>query len=163
MQYAGMSEDINGEAGATGSSASGKYGGLLSASHSLSDLQHIQEEDEEGDQEDDDSADGATATDKRRARSPAPPPPPPPAHGQLSKSASAIKSSLSAGTETTKPSKRNFSYFDGMWVCALYYGLPSVSYMCSYCVGEGCMNGISKGDVWKVQLGKYLKYGPSTS
>lgn len=29
--------------------------------------------------------------------------------------------------------------------------------ICVLCIGDGCMNGISKGDVWKIQLGKYLK------
>lgn len=117
MQYAGMSEDPSGAEG-DGGSGSGKFGGLLSASHSLSDLQ---EEESEGDDNDDAFADGhGRASSRRRVHSPPPPPPPAPvaapplAPGQLSKSASAIKSSLMGSGETAKPAKRTFSYFDGM-------------------------------------------------
>ena len=140
MNYAGMSEDITAEeppAEALGTVANGgsrKYGGLLSASQSLSDLQEIDEEEEN--EEDNDS---------QRANSPPPPPPPStvavtplptaapaPAtsltqitsQAQLSNSASAIKASLlDTGEGQIKPQKRNFTYFDGMF--AIYMSMFS--------------------------------------
>jgi hypothetical protein len=129
MQYAGMSEDITADA----SPAPGpKFGGLLSASHSLSDLQQIGEGDE--DEEDEDGAEGtprapAAASAKapqsnlqaqlsgvqlKPARAASPVPPPAPGAAQASKAVSAIKSSLLGSSDApTKSVKRNFTYFDG--------------------------------------------------
>jgi hypothetical protein len=135
MQYAGMSEDITADPSPT---PGAKFGvGLLSASHSLTDLQQIGEGDE--DDEDDEQADGAPRGGmeagagagtkvtqnnlqaqlsgvqlKPAPRVVSPVPPSAPGTAQANKAASVIRSSILGSSDMpAKSVKRNFTYFDG--------------------------------------------------